>query len=293
MGEAWGLFGTGADDGSTVRSGAPCAVLRKDDSPTLLACAADWVDSIGRAQFADTGLAALQPALQAASWSVYELRRGEPPVLHLSASRGVADRTRDCFAAYASGLWRRDTSFDAVRQQAGPAVPAVTTMHANEAPSADHRDAIYRAHQVLERFSVAAPTAQHTLLAVNLYRHEHQGRFSPRERERFESLAPIIFRGVQRHLAWRAESQTPSPRGPLEVRAALLNACARLTPRELDVCERLLRGWSHDGIAADLQLRVSSVRTYRARAYTRLGVHFRSELFARFGMATGTPAFDD
>ncbi len=290
MGEALGLYGASADDGSRAWTDGPRAVLREDDSRAVLTSAADWVDTIGRTSFADAGLAALQTALQAASWSVYELRPGEPPLLHLSASRGVADRTRDCFAAYASGLWRRDTSFDAVRRQA---MPAVTTMHADEAPSADHRDAIYRAHQVLERFSVAAPTASHTLLAVNLYRHEHQGRFSPRERERFENLAPIIFRGVQRHLALRGEARVASPRSSADVRAALLATCSRLTTRELDVCERLLRGWSHDGIAADLQLKVSSVRTYRARAYTRLGVHFRSELFARFGMVAATTAFDD
>jgi DNA-binding NarL/FixJ family response regulator len=48
----------------------------------------------------------------------------------------------------------------------------------------------------------------------------------------------------------------------------------------LDVCERLLRGWSYDGIAADMGLSVATVKTYRARAFGRLGLHFRSELFA-------------
>ena len=60
-----------------------------------------------------------------------------------------------------------------------------------------------------------------------------------------------------------------------------------MTERELDVCERLLRGFSHDGVAADLGLSVATVKTYRTRAFARLGLHFRSQLFARFGSAGG------
>ena len=53
-----------------------------------------------------------------------------------------------------------------------------------------------------------------------------------------------------------------------------------VTPRELDVCVRLLRGMTYDGIASDLGLSVPSVKTYRNRAFDRLGIHFRNELFA-------------
>ena len=73
---------------------------------------------------------------------------------------------------------------------------------------------------------------------------------------------------------------TPAPVAPRE---RLLAQCPALTGRELDVCERLLRGWTHDGIAADLGVSLATVKTYRARAFARLGLHFRSELFARFG----------
>jgi DNA-binding NarL/FixJ family response regulator len=79
-------------------------------------------------------------------------------------------------------------------------------------------------------------------------------------------------------------------------RKRLLAACPALTPRELDVCERLLLGWSHDGVAADLGLSTATVKTYRTRAFGRLGLHFRSELFARFGTARpacGHPVLDD
>ncbi|OYV00738.1 MAG: helix-turn-helix transcriptional regulator, partial [Burkholderiales bacterium PBB5] len=225
-------------------------------------------------------------ALQAGSWSVYQLRPGAEPVLHLSASVGVADTTRDCFGAYRDGLYRHDRSFDAV----APGAAAVLRMHADEAPSSAHRERIYRRHGVLERLSAVQRHADGGVLAVNLYHHTHQGRFGEGELAGFAELAPLLLAAVQRQIALMpavagasgpADTPDPTPRpGAGDARQALRQHCAALTERELDVCERLLRGWSHDGIAADLGLTVATVKTYKARAFARLGLHFRSQLFA-------------
>ena len=241
------------------------------------------ISRIGDATFAATALEALNAPLQAGSWSVYRVWRDREPVLHFSASRGVADTTHDCFRAYRDGLYRRDCSFDAVGQasRVAPGHTAVLHMRADDAPNADHRDIIYRRHGILERLSVAALEGDGSLLAVNLYHHAHQGPFSAVERAGFESLAPALLAAVRRHLALTETAAVP------DARAALRQACPALTARELDVCERLLRGWSHDGVAADLALSVATVKTYRARAFERLGLHFRSELFARFGARAG------
>jgi DNA-binding CsgD family transcriptional regulator len=193
------------------------------------------------------------------------------PVLHLSSSVGVADTTHQCFAAYLEGLYRRDRSFETVR----PGHAAVLRMHADEAPNQDHREAIYLRHGMLERLSVVqrASDSGGRLLAVNLYRHQHQGRFGEAELAGFTELAPLLLAAVQRHLSL-------APIKPASPRETLQRRCAALTERELDVCERLLRGWSYDGIAADLGLSLATVKTYRARAFERLGLHFKSELFA-------------
>jgi len=239
------------------------------------------IGAIGDGGFAGAALEALNGPLQAASWSVYRVWRERAPVLHFSASRGVADTTGDCFRAYRDGLYRRDRSFDRVDAAGVPGHVAVLHMRGEDAPNSDHREQIYRRHRVLERLSVAARDDDGSLLAVNLYHHEHQGPFTGVERERFEAIAPLLMATVKRHLAL---ADRPIPAGPRE---SLQCACPALTARELDVCERLLRGWSHDGIAADLGLSVATVKTYRARAFERLGLHFRSELFARFGGAPG------
>lgn len=241
---------------------------------------AGLIATLGETGFAQGALQALNAAVQVASWSVYQLWAERAPLLHLSASQGVQDTTRHCFDAYREGLYRRDGSFDGVRRAARPGHALVLRMRADEAPNAEHREIIYRRHQLAERLSVAALNDDGSLLAVNLYHHEHQGAFSDSEHEAFAAMAPLVLAAVRRHL-----SLAPAP--ALSRREALNAACPALTARELDICERLLRGWSHDGVAADLGLSVATVKTYRARAFARLGLHFRSELFARFGGARG------
>lgn len=251
------------------------------------------ISTIGSSGFSDEALAALNEPLQAASWSVYRVWRDRAPRLYLSASRGVEDTTRHCFAAYRDGLYRLDRSFDLVPRDASRGDATVLQMRAADAPTAEHRERIYRQHGLVERLSVVSADEDGSLLAVNLYHHAHQGEFSGRERERFVRLAPLVLATVRRHLAlvesqpqWQPQQpQQQPPRPDAAPRTALQAACPALTERELDVCERLLRGWSHDGVAADLGLSVATVKTYRARAFGRLGLHFRSELFARFGTA--------
>jgi DNA-binding CsgD family transcriptional regulator len=235
---------------------------------------AGLIHSIGRAVFAPQALQCLNDAVPAGSWAVYRLWRDLPPRLHLSASRMAVDSTAACFATYHdAGLYRRDSSFAAVRH-ARPGQPVMLRMHADEAPSSNHREAIYHRHGITERLSVACADGDGSLLAVNLYRHCGQGAFSPADVETFGGLAPLLLACVQRQLDWQREAAPDDPR------AALRERCPQLTGRELDVLQRLLRGMTYDGIAADLGLSVGTVKTYRARAFARLGLRFRSELFA-------------
>jgi DNA-binding CsgD family transcriptional regulator len=153
-------------------------------------------------------------------------------------------------------------------------------MHADEAPSADHRQAIYLRHGMVERLSVARLESDGSLLAVNLYRHAPQGRFGDAQLGHFGQLAQPLLAAVARHAEWQDEQAAPARDGGH--REALRCRCAALTERELDVLERLLRGMTYDGIAADLGLSLATVKTYRARAFGRLDIRFKSELFAAF-----------
>lgn len=156
----------------------------------------------------------------------------------------------------------------------------------------EHRARVYEAHGVRERVSVVEQ-GEGAVFAVNLYRHEHQPPFTDGQIAAFEEVALPLLELARKQIALVS---APPPRtatvsvasgsgcaapsaGQLRDRLLALNGA--LTPRELDVCVRLAQGMTHDGIAAELGLGVTSVKTYRNRAFARLNIHFRSELFAR------------
>jgi DNA-binding CsgD family transcriptional regulator len=79
-----------------------------------------------------------------------------------------------------------------------------------------------------------------------------------------------------------ASTHTQPKEDGLEVyRRRLVALDCGLTSRELDVCARSLLGMTAEGIALDLNIKPSSVITYRKRAYERLHISSRYELFRR------------
>ena len=103
---------------------------------------------------------------------------------------------------------------------------------------------------------------------MNLYRHEGQRPFSDDEIDAVGSATSLLLACVKRHIA--LSSVATQTRSALDA----------LTRREREVCERLLKGLTYDGIAADMGVSAGTVKTYRNRAFERLGIHHRNQLFA-------------
>ncbi len=93
------------------------------------------------------------------------------------------------------------------------------------------------------------------------------------------AVRPAAMDAALESVEARTAATPPIPPG--RMRERLLELGPELTARELDVCVRLLQGMTHDGIAVDLGVSLTTVKTYRNRAFDRLGIHFRNELFAR------------
>ena len=234
---------------------------------------AGLIEQLGQPGFRSLLLETLQPLVPAASFSVYRTGRHSVPQLFLSGSLGVPDTTRDCWRAYLSGPYRSDRTLSVEAQN--ETQPLLCHLTAQEVP-AQHRARVYEAHGVAERVSVVQ-AREDGLFALNFYRHQHQAPFSDVQVADFESLAPALLALAHKHVTLSGVSEAGiAP----DARQRLLALQPALTPRELDVCVRLLRGMTYDGIAADLGLSVPSVKTYRNRAFDRLGIHFRNELFA-------------
>ncbi|TFY97404.1 helix-turn-helix transcriptional regulator [Ramlibacter rhizophilus] len=225
------------------------------------------IGAIGDPGFAEAGLAELNRWLPLCWWSIYTLHDGAPPDLHAHARVGDApDGTGAAWRAYRGSLYRRDATFAAARPLAAEGSTAMLHWRASEIPS-DHRAAIYSAHGLRERLSIAAAMPGQGLLAINLYRHQRQAALEADAIEAVGRMAQPLLACVRKHIALRARET-----------AAAGSALDTLTTRERQVCERLLKGWTQEGVAVDLGLTPATVKTYRDRAFRKLGIRSRHQL---------------
>ncbi|HMN80995.1 MAG TPA: LuxR C-terminal-related transcriptional regulator [Burkholderiaceae bacterium] len=224
------------------------------------------VGCVGDDRFGSAALERLNRALPLCWLSVYSLFDGRPPEQHLGGSYEVPDRTSDAFRFYRNGIYLADPTFDAARELLADGGMVLIHWRADEIPSR-HRDGIYTRHALKERASIVTAGGERSLVAINLYRHRRQRSFDDAELELLALMGAPLAACVELHL--RRRQPTASD--------AVLRSLPR---REREVCARLLKGWTHEGIAADLGLSAATVKTYRDRAFERLGIHHRNELFA-------------
>ena len=235
------------------------------------------VHALGLPYFRTELLHRVREVVPASSCSVYRL--GHRPRLFLSGSAGVPDTTRDCWRAYLSGPHRSDRSLLPVEDASAAGQPVVSHITASEVPR-EHRARVYEAHGVAERVSVVQRVEDGAVFAVNFYRHAEGRPYTDGQLEAFGAVAGAVLAFTRKHVALAGVAGLDDDSELTEDlhRRQLLSLCPALTARELDVCERLLRGMTQEGVAADLGLGVPTVKTYRNRAFARLGIHFRSEL---------------
>ncbi|WP_077000672.1 helix-turn-helix transcriptional regulator [Variovorax sp. KK3] len=248
------------------------------------------VGCVGDRAFGTAALERLNAALPLCWISVYSLFDTRPPQMHLGGSYGVADQTYSAFEFYRNGVYRVDCTFDAVRECIEPAGAVLTHWRAEEIPRR-HRGEIYTRHGLKERASVVTVGQEGGLTAINLYHHEGQRAFDDAELELIGLIGAPLAACIGLHL----RSTRPADRGadPAEAPAPGAGLLAALPRREREVCERLLRGWTHEGVAADLGISSGTVKTYRDRAFERLGIHHRNELFALAIGSIDAPSTDD
>jgi len=112
----------------------------------------------------------------------------------------------------------------------------------------------------------------------NFYRKGSSGHFEEDERSGLEALAPLVIGSVHHHF----DALTRHPGNSVDMSRRTTDGGwsdkAGLSEREKAVCERIVMGFSTEAIALDLGLKPTTVKTFRKRAYAKLGVSSMNEL---------------
>ena len=159
-----------------------------------------------------------------------------------------------------------------------PARLLLQRQRGTELAHAGYREVCYDSQGISERLAVLVRVAERCWIATHLYRCASAPAFGDSELRALEGLAPLFAAGAARHYAIDTDGEA-GYRGTITADIGAL--CPTLTVREREVLLRLLDGLTTERIAADLAIRPTTVVTYRTRAYEKIGVRSRRELFAR------------
>ena len=156
--------------------------------------------------------------------------------------------------------------------------------------SADSDVAVYQnhffdRHDLVDKASTIGKVEQGSVYC-NFYRMGRSGPYSAKDWQLLEVILPLVTTLISTH--YRILQLTPTDeQGQFRNARSLVHNIisknvspfSQLTPREREVCERILLGYTSVGIGLDLNIAQSSVVTYRRRAYEKLGISTQNELF--------------
>lgn len=146
-----------------------------------------------------------------------------------------------------------------------------------------YRQSIFHSSGIIDKFGTAYWIGD-TCYYINYYRLDGESPFSSSDRAELMEASELISHLIIRHFDSQgalASVDTLLSEKNLEQLVRGLSPESPLTEREAQVCTLILMGCSSEAIALRLGIAVSSVITYRRRAYERLGIVSQNELFAR------------
>lgn len=243
--------------------------LGSPSSQDAICALAGVIGCVGQPDFGSIALIELNRVITLPWWSSYSLHRTRPPEWHAGGSFKAPNGTSEAFRFYREGVYCEDETFQAAGERVQEGGTVITHWNASELP-ARHRNGIYTRHELRERISLVRSLGRGDLIALNFYRRIDQRPFSTGDFELLGHLAGPLLSCISVHSRLHANAEV-SPD---------MKMLSALPKREREVCERLLRGLTYDGIAADLGISSGTVKTYRDRAFERLEIHHRNELFA-------------
>lgn len=229
--------------------------------------------AIGRSDFPNVLIDTLRRQADVGHCMVFALSRAG--AAHCLLDAGNIPIGGDLGAAYAGQFHESDPNRD-VLFEGEVSAPMMLPAFAPRMYGVRYRKIFFQDSGIVDKCATAI-WVEDTCFYVNLYRIAAQGRFSDAQRQRLGAIAPAIAASVARHFQHGAST---TPEQSLAALFATRAPLASLTPREQEVCRRILAGFSSEAISQALGISLHSTLTYRKRAYQRLGISSQSELFA-------------
>jgi DNA-binding CsgD family transcriptional regulator len=249
----------------------------------------DWrsaIDALGTDLFSNKAMQALDQSAGVEHFSAFRL---DGSGVHLVVAGSIFNEgtAQTMGAIYAQPEYcRRDPTIQMVMRGRDGDNPILLRIDPAAIGDEILREQIYLSQGVCDRV-FASGSRDGRVYGLSVLRTRDRGNFSSENIDSIRSIADTWLSLIAKHenLAGLNRGADPGAMmlGPVSgIEARLNGLMPSLTPRETQVCARILRGMSTPGIAVDLGVREDSVATYRKRAYRRLAIGTRFELIQRF-----------
>jgi DNA-binding CsgD family transcriptional regulator len=191
---------------------------------------------------------------------------------------------------YQAGPYLLDPLFIAKPDACGPGPHRVADLAPDRFPQSQYFQSYYVQTGLSEEIAFFVPIHDETRVVVSLMRDAARlPPFALRERKRLCLVAPIVSAASAQH--WRdVETRFSGGGQPRPIAAAepILESAfhrfgeGRLTAREAEIVELVLKGNSSEAIGKKLGIATGTVRIHRKNIYMKLGISSQGELFSRF-----------
>ena len=234
------------------------------------------VDAIGEDRF-DPALARFLNRLCGADhFAAFRMSRGE--LRPVAACCVEPERTaRDRVECYVNqGWWRRDPAMVEAQRCLQATAPSVIHVDFSDDAYAAMRPTVY--YDVRDRLLLCGhgPNAD---FGLSILRTDPHAPFAGEAIEKIADAAELLMAVLGKHAdLHQARPNVAQALTALEEIENCIVASSTLPRREAEVTARILYGMSSVGIALDLCVSDETVKTYRKRAYQRLGIGSEREL---------------
>jgi DNA-binding CsgD family transcriptional regulator len=235
------------------------------------------VKSVGTETYGKACLALLEKSLNAEHWALFRFRSGSPLKCVATGSvkhEAAAQKNCDRFVVRCHNV---DPSVQAVSKR--NFAPTLTKLDINDIEDPQYRHC-FELTCVRERVSLFSWLGL-DLYQLSVFRGPRMARFTQIEMNYFATLAELLLATAHKHELLVEQRQSFPRHLDIEGIERLLKLRSpSLSMRECEVCARAVVGKTIEGTSLDLDIKRTSVITYRQRAYQKLGIARTNELVA-------------
>ncbi len=257
------------------------------------------IAKLGQAEFEDSLFDLVNAVVCVDHCAVFINNNDDESIVHLFTKSKLSDDVCQSLAkAYTERFYVRDPKLEPLVQGLeGATEPRMTLLPytPNSAYDKGYQTRFFTDTGLVDKVSSLLQTRQFNIYC-SFYRLTESGQFQPHEFAQLSQILPILTNLIFKHsrLSGLKEKEnqpdsiiTQVPLGRTsDASANLLDAknevFSQLTEREQQVCIRILQGMTSEAISLDLKVAISTIQTYRKRAYSKLGISSQNELFSLY-----------